>query len=70
MPERKSGRCLDRQRRMMSDAAKTPNEVASAIKDKKARVAIKTLLRKQNDNVRQIEHYHPFRKTKIRIERI
>ena len=38
---------------MMSDAVKTPNEVASAIKDKKARVAIKTLLRKQSDNVRR-----------------
>ena len=50
-PERKNGRCADRQRKLINDAAKTPNEIASSIKDKKARVAIKTLLRKQQDNV-------------------
>ena len=44
-------RCLDRQRRMADDAAKAPSEVANAIKDKKIRVAIKALLRKQHDNV-------------------
>ena len=50
-PERKNGRCADRQRKLINDAAKTPNEIASSIKDKKARVAIKTLLRKQQENV-------------------
>ena len=45
-------RCLDRQRRMADDAAKAPSEVANAIKDKKIRVAIKALLRKQHDNVK------------------
>jgi len=51
-PERKNGRCADRQRKLINDAAKTPNEIASSIKDKKSRVAIKTLLRKQQDNAR------------------
>jgi len=45
-----ANRCLDRQRRMADDAAKTPNEVATSIKDKKTRVSIKALLRKQQDN--------------------